>query len=108
MPVEIQSTPSAMTAYLSGEIDHHQAPAIRLKIDDAVQRQKPPLLKLDFGDVEFMDSSGVGLVMGRYRLVKSYGGGMEVVNLPIQIYKVMKLSGIEKLATIKLRKEAKK
>ena len=54
-----------LTAFLSGEIDHHSAKTIREEIDLAVSEQIPKELWLDFRDVSFMDSSGIGLVMGR-------------------------------------------
>lgn len=108
MPVEIISSPLRMTAALSGEIDHHNALALRTEIDEALQRQRPSILRLDFNDVTFMDSSGVGLVMGRYRTVQTFGGRLEAVNLSPQIYKVFKLSGLEKLAKIKQKEEVLK
>lgn len=100
MPVSIISTPSRMTALLSGEIDHHNAGEIRESIDLAVIKQRPLILRLDFGRVSFMDSSGVGLVMGRYRTVSAYGGRVEIANLSGSIERVMKLSGIERIAKI--------
>lgn len=100
MPVQIISTPMRVTAFISGEIDHHNATQIREAIDSSVEKQTPEVLRIDFSDVTFMDSSGVGLVMGRYRLVHEYGGKIEVVNMSPQIYKVMKISGIEKIAKI--------
>jgi len=100
MPVQIISTPMRITAFISGEIDHHNAAQIREAIDSAVEKQCPQILRIDFSDVTFMDSSGVGLVMGRYKIVKSYGGNIEIVNMSPQIYKIMKISGIEKIAKI--------
>jgi stage II sporulation protein AA (anti-sigma F factor antagonist) len=100
MPVQIISTPMRITAFISGEIDHHNAAQIREAIDSAVEKQCPQILRIDFSDVTFMDSSGVGLVMGRYKIVKSYGGSIEIVNMSPQIYKIMKISGIEKIAKI--------
>ena len=108
MSVRVISTPLRVTAYLSGEIDHHSAAAIRDEIDMAVQKQCPQILRLDFGEVTFMDSSGVGLVMGRYRCVEPLGGKLEVTNLSEQIYKIMKLSGIETLAKISKKENVKK
>ena len=63
------------------------------------------MLVLDFSDVTFMDSSGVGLVMGRYRLVAGKGKKLRVDNLSPRDYKIMRMSGIEKLAEINQRKE---
>ena len=76
MPVAIEIAPEAdtVTALLTGEIDHHGASRLRETIDDSVRRTCPRLLVLDFGGVEFMDSSGIGIVLGRYRLMQDMGG----------------------------------
>ena len=65
---------SKLTAYISGEIDHHSAKSIRKEIDINVEKLKPTDLYLDFSKVDFMDSSGIGLVMGRYKLQSERGG----------------------------------
>ena len=74
MSVKIEHQDQVMTAYLEGEIDHHSARPIREQIDDEAQQSKPQMLLLDFGRVSFMDSSGIGLVMGRFRLMSELGG----------------------------------
>ena len=60
-----------LTAVLVGEIDHHTAARLREEIDRKVGQMKPKELKLDFSQITFMDSSGIGLMMGRYRLMES-------------------------------------
>lgn len=97
MPVEIDIEERSVTAYISGEIDHHSAADLRNKIDEAVENSYPEILVLDFGGVNFMDSSGIGLVMGRYKLMKNLSGRVLIENAPRQIKKVMKMAGIEKL-----------
>lgn len=91
-----------MTVFLSGEIDHHSAAEIRKAIDEETDKLLPQLLVLDFGAVTFMDSSGVGLVMGRYRNVSAHGGRLEAVNLSAWCYRIMKLSGLDKIAKIQM------
>lgn len=98
MSVRIETTDGIMRAHLSGEIDHHQAGSLRSKIDSAILRERPAALLLDFSDVTFMDSSGIGLVMGRYRLMSEAGGEIEVTGVSPQIRKVMKLAGLDQLA----------
>ena len=100
MPVNIHSVGEVVTVYLEGEIDHHAAKGMREEIDAAVEFNMPSLLILDFDRVTFMDSSGIGLVMGRYKNLQKSGAKLNLSNLPPNIYKVMKLSGIEKLAKI--------
>lgn len=103
MAVIIERVGELVTARLEGEIDHHTAKAMREQIDEAIEFNMPSLLILDFSKVSFMDSSGIGLVMGRYKALQKNGAALSVVNLSPNIYKVMKLAGLERLA--KLEKE---
>ena len=68
--VELKQEPQKLTAFLSGELDHHHAKEIRETIDFAVREQYPPVVVLDFRQVSFMDNSGIGLIMGRSRLME--------------------------------------
>lgn len=109
MPVKIEIAPEAdtVTAILSGEIDHHGAGRLREVIDDSVRRTCPRLLILDFGGVEFMDSSGIGIVLGRYRLMQDMGGRLALRSLPPHIRKVMQVAGISSLDIQEKRGETK-
>lgn len=100
MSVSIIAKGEVVTAYLDGEIDHHTAADIRTIIDTSVEEYKPTLLVLDFKSVSFMDSSGIGLVMGRYKTINEVGGELAIVNTSPQIGKVMRLAGMERLAKI--------
>ena len=71
---------------------------IREALDTAIEANRPVLLQMDFGGVTFMDSSGIGLVMGRYRLIKPLGGEIHIINPPQNVSRVMKLAGMEKIA----------
>ena len=99
MPVKIEIAPEAdtVTALLTGEIDHHGAGKVRDTIDDSLRRTCPRMLVLDFGGVEFMDSSGIGVVLGRYRLMQDMGGKLALRNLPPHIRRVMQVAGISSL-----------
>ncbi len=86
-----------LTVYLSGDIDHHSARKIREATDALIQQNQPSVLKLNFGGVNFMDSSGIGLIMGRYRMMLLYGGSVKVVNVPENLRRIMELSGLSGL-----------
>ena len=101
MSAKIEYKPKEIRVYLDGEIDHHSASLIRVSIDDAIIHKKPSVLVLDFENVTFMDSSGIGLVMGRYKLMKTVNGRIRVENLSPTAYKVMSLAGLQKLGEIK-------
>lgn len=77
-----------------GDIDHHAAEAMRQKIDDAISQTGAGKVVFDFGNVGFMDSSAVGLLMGRYRLLNETGGDLRVENLNSQCRRLLDLSGI--------------
>ncbi len=97
MVVRIERTANEITAWLSGELDHHTARVMREQIDAAVGGSSAKVLRLDFSGVGFMDSSGIGLVMGRYRLMQSRGGRLLVVGVSERLLRVMRLAGLERL-----------
>lgn len=100
MSVKISNKGEVLYCSISGDIDHHSAADIRKTIDEAADTLMPSLLVLDFSGVTFMDSSGIGLVMGRYRNVSKTGGKVHISNPTPYVYKLMRLSGIERIATM--------
>ena len=107
MSAKVEYRQNEISVFLDGEIDHHSASIIRTSVDDAILKRRPETLILDFGGVTFMDSSGIGLVMGRYRQVSANGKALRVINLSERDYKIMKMSGIEKLARVSKKGELK-
>lgn len=101
MSVKIEFENETLNCRLCGEIDHHTTLPIRLDIDDRIENCRPKTVVLDFSDVTFMDSSGIGLVMGRYKLLNEFGGELEVTGLSNNSYKVMRLAGLDRIANIK-------
>ena len=87
---------------VSGEIDHHSALGIREKIDEGLENHRPARLILDLSETEFMDSSGLGLILGRLRKCGDRGCEMIVVNPRPQIVKILRLAGVEKMLDIRM------
>ena len=87
-----------MAADLRGELDHHSVQPVREEIDRMAAQNHPKELVLDFGGVTFMDSSGIGLVMGRYKLMQELGGTVRLTQLSTSIRRVMQVAGMDKLA----------
>ena len=81
-------------AYLAGDIDHDAAQSLRLEIDDAMVCHTPHILVMDFSGVGFMDSSGVGLILGRQRRAQALGGRIRVQHAPRQLRRVLDLARI--------------
>ncbi len=100
MSVRLMLKDGTLTALLGGEIDHHTARELREEIDETAEKTKPHRLVLDFSQVQFMDSSGVGLIMGRYKLMQTLGGSVTIANMPPKIEKIVSLAGLDKLARV--------
>lgn len=79
---------------LKGEIDHHAVLVIRQDIDNYIEKQKIKKMLFNFKDVSFMDSSGVGMIIGRYKKLQNVGGRIGVVNLTPKIKKIFQMSGL--------------
>lgn len=95
--VKFKETENGLVAALSGEIDHHAAKGEREEIDRMLFLKKPSRLILDFSEVGFMDSSGIGLVIGRAEVASEIGASLSIVGLSPSQKKLVRLSGIEKI-----------
>jgi stage II sporulation protein AA (anti-sigma F factor antagonist) len=89
---------ATLTIYLEGEIDHFSAKGIREEIETLMRDNPIKDLVLDFGATSFMDSAGIGLVIGRYRQMKDNGGKMFISNPAKRIDQILNMSGIYKIA----------
>ena len=94
-----------LLARINCEIDHHSCRALREKIDTALFEKKPKVLALDFSKVNFMDSSGLGLILGRVERAVALGARVEVRGLSASLYKIIRLSGIERIKNLSVKKK---
>lgn len=90
----------SMLVRVRGEIDHHTAARVRNGIDSALFEKRPKRLILDMSAVSFMDSSGLGLIMGRLSVVRELGGTLTVKNPSDAISRIIKLAGMDKILNI--------
>ena len=97
MQLELVRTPEKLVARLYGELDHHGAGEVREKIDTAALGESRRRLILDLSGLSFSDSSGVGLIMGRYRLMQSLGGTLTVTGAAPRLQGMLRLAGLDKL-----------
>lgn len=100
--LKITSARQVMTAVLSGDVDHHASGRIRRAIDEKVRELMPRRLVLDFSAVGFMDSSGVGLIIGRAALCEELGCEVSVVGARRDIRRILALSGIERISNVQV------
>lgn len=99
--LKIYNDGKRITAALYGDIDHHSARELRTEIDDVISHSRPELLVLDFENVGFMDSSGVGLILGRMRAVSAVGGQLLIKNAHGEIADMIRLSGLARIIAAK-------
>ncbi len=97
MQLELPRETRVLTAHLIGVLDHHAAAPIRQQIDTAALSCRCHRLVLDLSQLTFMDSSGIGLIMGRYRLMRGQNGTLRVVGATPQVTKMIKLAGLDRL-----------
>lgn len=85
---------------LNGELDHHIADSVREEIDRGLERTGAVNAAFDFRRVTFMDSSGIGVVMGRYRKAAALGGRVAVFGASEAVRRIMRMSGLERFIVI--------
>lgn len=99
--VELVYEKYVLRVKIRGDIDHHSAKHIREIIDNAIFTKKPALVVLDLSVVEFMDSSGLGLIMGRYTNSLEIGADFMIYRPCPRVKKILELAGIERIMDIK-------
>lgn len=97
----------ALVALLHCEIDHHSVKGVREAIDGRMEKSSARSVVLDFGGVGFMDSSGIGLILGRAEIAAKLGRTLRLRSLSPTLLRVIRLSGVERIKNIKIEAEGK-
>ncbi len=100
MNIDYEEKDKQLTFKITEEIDHHWLEKVRRQVDDEIERYIPKKVIFDFDKVTFMDSAGIGMLIGRYKIVKMLGGSLEMVNVKSNIKKILEMSGIPKIIRI--------
>ena len=100
MKTEIRFEGGTLTVLLCGDIDHHAASSIRREIDREMAEKMPHTLVMDLTKTDFMDSSGLGLILGRKQKTLETGGEMILKNPSEAVTKLLRLAGVQKLISI--------
>ena len=103
--LNLSESGDTLCATLTCEIDHHTARVIRETIDKRLFEKHPKNLLLDFSGVRFMDSSGVGLIIGRCTVCESLGSYVKLTGLSGLLLKLVRLSGVEKIKNLTILKD---
>lgn len=100
MNIKYDEVDKLLTCQITEEIDHHTTERIRRILDDEIERYIPKRMVFDFDKVSFMDSAGIGMILGRYKMMRMLGGSMEMVNVNSNVRKIFEMSGIPKIIQI--------
>ena len=90
----------SVTVVIAGELDHCAAPQIRRMLDEVLMDPHVMHMVLDLENLTFMDSSGIGVMLGRLRLLQSRGGSLSVMNMQPPVEKLFRLSGMQRVIGI--------
>ena len=86
---------------LEEDIDEYAVQKIRRKLDNEIERHMPKEVIFDFNNVSFMDSAGIGLIIGRYKLANMLGGKVQVANMTQPVRKIFEMSGMQRIISEK-------
>ena len=100
------SESASLKITLRGEIDHHSAVAVRSSIDEKLYEYRPRHAVMDLSRIDFMDSSGLGLIMGRYALMQKLGGDFLISEPNERVMRIFELAGMGRI--IKVEKNDRK
>lgn len=100
LQVELEQRRKVLIVRLRGELDHHTADIVRFKMENAITQGRCDHVVLNLKELSFMDSSGLGVVLGRYKLVKSLGGKMVVTDMQANVKRLFELSGLLKILAV--------
>lgn len=98
--VAFETVNNALIVRLSGEIDHHSAVSVRVQIDEKLLSDRPSIVYLDLSSIDFMDSSGLGLIMGRLATANRYGGELIVLDPSPAAQRMISLAALNRVIQI--------
>lgn len=94
MQLRYEMVDNTLIVKFDGELDHHVAESIRTDLDEAISQQRVRNLIFDLSGMRFMDSSGIGVIIGRYKHIAKLGGKVSVIHVTDQIDKIFSLAGL--------------
>jgi len=95
--VDITNDSRILIVKISGDIDHHTSEDIRMKAEKELSKLNCRDMIFDFTDVSFMDSSGIGMIIGRYKSLDKLGGKVAVSNINKSVFRIFEMSGLHKI-----------
>lgn len=100
MIVEFKKEDKVLIFKLTEDVDQHTSEKIRRKMDNEIKRYIPRKVIFDFSNISFMDSAGIGMVLGRYKLAQMLDGELEIINVNKSMKKIFDMSGVSRIINI--------
>lgn len=100
MEITLLSEKKTVVVKIQSDLDHHLAVQIRRAVDAKIKNSNAINIIFDFRMVDFMDSSGIGMLMGRYKMTNILGGRVVVFGMKKHIKRIIDMSGIDKIISI--------
>lgn len=100
MNIDIKMQKNILIATLNGEVDHHYSKIIKARIEEEYNTLKAKNIVISFKNVRFMDSSGIGVIIGRYKFAKSRGGTLVACDLTMEVKRIFDISGLTKIINV--------
>ncbi len=94
MQLQYEMVDHTLIVKFDGELDHHSAENIRTELDDVISQRRVKNLIFDLNEMRFMDSSGIGVIIGRYKNISKLGGKVSVIHVTDSIDKIFNLAGL--------------
>ncbi len=98
--IQMEHRRKALIVRLAGELDHHTAETVRTQIDDAIRRYETSHLIVSLKELVFMDSSGLGVILGRYKAITAKGGKMVLCDVAPSVGRLFEMSGLYKILSV--------
>ncbi len=95
--MQINSVGKDLIVKIDGDIDHHVSSQIKEKVEREFEFSNTENIIFDFSNVNFMDSSGIGMIIGRYKMLQKTGGKIYITNVKPQLESIIEISGLRKI-----------
>ena len=100
MDLKIVKKNNTLFVSLNGDIDHHNSEIIKDKVDEGIIKYHCKNLIFDMSTVDFMDSSGIGVFIGRYKTISKRGGQVCITNIDAQLDRILEVSGLYRILKV--------
>jgi stage II sporulation protein AA (anti-sigma F factor antagonist) len=105
LSVQLEVKQNVLLIRLAGELDHHTAEELRLRVTEILEKESVRHIILNLEQLTFMDSSGLGVILGRYKQVKKIGGEMVVCSVSPSIKRLFDMSGLFKIIRLETNEQ---